>query len=243
MNSSITYTQLKKDFIKILNGLSYSRHKWEVWRDFTSMSAMSIQQVFNKDDKIEERYMDISNNYDPAELNKMAELLAITVQALEMQMSDFLGEIFQELELASKWHGQFFTPYGICRMVAQTTFHDLTPFENGNTVTLSEPACGGGAMVIAACEYLREKGINYQTQLKITAVDVDLTACHMAYIQLSLLGCQAVVVHGNTLSLEEYGHFITPLSWLPIPTTKTQPTIEASESKEFISGFFENAGL
>ena len=138
-------------------------------------------------------------------------------------MCDFLGDIFQELELASKWHGQFFTPYPVCKMIASMTMHDLKLFESDKVVTISEPACGGGAMLIAACDHLLENGINYQRQLKITAMDVDLTACHMAYIQLSLLGCNAVIVHGNTLSLEEFSFFETPLSKLfPIHSTHTQ---------------------
>jgi hypothetical protein len=37
-----------------------------------------------------------------------------------------------------------------------------------------------------------------------------IRAVHMAYIQLSLLHVPAVVVHGNTLSLEEWGYWYTP---------------------------------
>ena len=32
----------------------------------------------------------------------------------------------------------------------------------------------------------------------------------MAYLQFSLLHIPAVIVHGNSLSLEEYGHWYTP---------------------------------
>jgi hypothetical protein len=44
----------------------------------------------------------------------------------------------------------------------------------------------------------------------VTAVDVDEKAAHMAYIQLSLLGVPAIVIHGNTLSLQEWSHWYTP---------------------------------
>lgn len=116
-----------------------------------------------------------------------------------------------DLELGNKWKGQFFTPYCICKMMAQLTIPTFEMFDNGNVVTVSEPACGGGAMLIALCEHLRENDINYQRQVRITAVDVDMTSFHMAYIQLSLIGCNAVVVHGNTLSVEEFEAFRTPL--------------------------------
>ena len=205
--------ELKLDFIKTMNKLSYSRHKWEVWRDFTELAALAIQQSTHFTETREERYMSTVGRYEHDEVKLFPQLLGITTAALELGFSDFLGELFQELELASKWHGQFFTPYPICKMMASITL-DTKPFVNGGVVSISEPACGGGAMIIAACEHLHEQNINYQRQLKITATDVDLTACHMAYIQLSLLGCNAVVVHGNTLSLEEWGHFVTPMARL-----------------------------
>jgi type I restriction-modification system DNA methylase subunit len=216
--------ELKKDFISTMNKLSYSRHKWQVWQDFNEMAAISIAQSTNYTDEREAQYMRVVGRYESKEVQLIPQLLGITTAALELQMCDFLGDIFQELELASKWHGQFFTPYPVCKMMAAMTLHDMSPFESGKVVTISEPACGGGAMIIAACEHLRDNGINYQRQLKITAADVDLTACYMAYIQLSLLGCNAVVVHGNTLSLEEWGHFETPLRRL-FPVYIDEPNV------------------
>jgi hypothetical protein len=33
---------------------------------------------------------------------------------------------------------------------------------------------------------------------------------HMSYVQLSLLGIPGIVIHGNSLSLEEWSHWVTP---------------------------------
>jgi type I restriction-modification system DNA methylase subunit len=222
--------ELKKDFIKTMNKLSYSRHLWQTWQDFNELSAIAIQQSTHFTDDRGERYMSIVGRYEADEVKLLPHLFGITTAALEVQMCDFLGDIFQELELASKWHGQFFTPYPICKMMASMTL-DTKPFAEGGIVSISEPACGGGAMLIAACDHLRENDINYQRQLKITAVDVDLTACHMAYIQLSLLGCNAVVVHGNTLSVEGWGHFETPMCRLfPIASPAIEVKLPAQRS-------------
>ena len=65
-------------------------------------------------------------------------------------------------------------------------------------------------MVIALAHEIRELGINYQKHLHVTAVDVDPKCVHMTYLQLSLLHVPAIVVHGNSLSLEEFGHWYTP---------------------------------
>lgn len=53
--------------------------------------------------------------------------------------------------------------------------------------------------------------LNYCTQLVITATDIDLKCVHMCYLQLSLYGIPAVVIHGNTLTLEEWSHWFTPI--------------------------------
>lgn len=65
-------------------------------------------------------------------------------------------------------------------------------------------------MVIALAQEMREMGINYQQHLHVTTIDVDAKCVHMAYIQFALLHIPAVIVHGNTLSLEEWSHWYTP---------------------------------
>ena len=44
----------------------------------------------------------------------------------------------------------------------------------------------------------------------MTAVDIDPRAVHMAYIQLALMHIPAVVVVGNSLSMEMREHWYTP---------------------------------
>jgi hypothetical protein len=77
-------------------------------------------------------------------------------------------------------------------------------------VTAQEPACGSGAMVIALAQGMKDLGINYQQHLHVTAIDVDPKCVHMAYVQFALLHIPAIIVHGNTLSLEEFGRWYTP---------------------------------
>ena len=67
-----------------------------------------------------------------------------------------------------------------------------------------------GAMIIAMATALSAKGVNYQQCMHVTAIDTDLRAVHMAYLQFSLLGIPATVVHGNTLTLEQHSVWHTP---------------------------------
>ena len=82
--------------------------------------------------------------------------------------------------------------------------------------TLSEPCCGAGGMIIALSEVMLEKGYNPQKQMRFTGIDIDLKCCQMAYIQTSLLGLRGQIYHGNTITLEMWKKFITPMSIIPL---------------------------
>jgi type I restriction-modification system DNA methylase subunit len=158
--------------------------------------------------------MEIVKRYQPDEVKLFPEMLATLVDELEDDPEDILGKTYHELELHNKWSGQYFTPFPLCRAMAKMIVGDAADTQNKiaehGFLSASEPACGSGAMVIALALELREQGVNYQQQLHVTAVDVDAKCVHMTYLQLALLHIPAVVVHGNSLSLEEYGRWYTP---------------------------------
>lgn len=199
---------------KAVERLSHSRDRWRVFSDFIEMAAISISNAvdLNQREKREARYMQIVKGYKPDEVAEFPQMLGQVVMALEEKPRDVLGALFGELELANKWVGQFFTPQDLADMMARMVLdQDVEQIvKDRGFITLQEPAVGGGAMVIAACNALKERGINYQQQCHVTAIDVDDRAVHMAYVQLSLLGVPAVIVHGNTLTLEQHGVWFTP---------------------------------
>lgn len=200
-----------KEFERTICGISRRRHLWQVFSDFCECSALSLANALHRDDAREQRYLDIVGRYEHDEVQAFPVLFGITAMALEGIDCDFLGEVFQRLELASHWHGQYFTPYPLAQMMAalQLADADAAIAEQG-FVTIQEPACGAGAMVIACARVLLDKQINYQQAMHVTAIDIDSTAAHMAYIQFSLLHIPAIVLIGNTLTLEMRESFRTP---------------------------------
>ena len=66
-------------------------------------------------------------------------------------------------------------------------------------------------MVLGFARAMLEKEMNYCTQLVVLATDIDLKCVYMCYLQLSLYGIPAVVIHGNTLTLEEWSRWFTPV--------------------------------
>ena len=54
--------------------------------------------------------------------------------------------------------------------------------------------------LIAFANVAKKHGINYQKHVLFVAQDIDRTAAMMCYIQMSLLGCPAIVVIGDSLA-------------------------------------------
>lgn len=202
--------------VKMINDLAYRHSAWQVFSDFVEMAALSFSNAVDLAhfEKREARYMEIIKRYRPDELKRFPEMLAVLTETMEAETSDVLGKTFHDLELHNKWAGQFFSPFHLCRMMAKMTLGDENHvreiIERRGFITAQEPACGSGAMVIALAHELRELGINYQKHLHVSAIDVDAKCVHMAYAQFALLHLPAVIVHGNTLSLQEWDHWHTP---------------------------------
>lgn len=82
-------------------------------------------------------------------------------------------------------------------------------------ITINEPACGSGAMVIGAVWAMKRQNFDYRNKSFFVAQDIDIRCVWMAYIQLSLYGIPAVVIHGNTLTMEEWSHWYTLYASVP----------------------------
>ena len=197
----------QKGIVKLIDSLCGRFSRWEVWQDFIIMSALSIANALGgpyKESR-EKQYIERAKKYSPKELETFAEMLAEVVVAMERNPDqDFLGELFMALELGNEWKGQFFTPYSVCRAMAAINYGaDLEhQADEKGWISVNDPACGAGALLIAFANECRRPGhkINYQTSVLFVAQDIDYLAGMMCYIQLSLLGCPGYVIIRDTLS-------------------------------------------
>lgn len=201
---------------KLFRANQYRQDLYALFSDCMEATAIAISNSVDRPQYAarEKRYLDIVGRYDRPVVDSFPKILAEIVNALETAPGDVLGAAFGELELLNAARGQFFTPYTVCQFMAQATLgtgEDAKALIDRNGfVRALEPACGAGAMVIALAEAMRAQGINYQRHLHVTAVDIDLRAVHMAYIQLSLLHVPAILIVGNSLSLEMRETWFTP---------------------------------
>lgn len=205
----------QQNFIQLIRENSMHHRLHEVFTDFCELAALSISNSVDKPqfESREERYLGIAKRYSPEEVDRFAQMFASVALSLEEEFHDCLGALFMTLGLGEHFKGQYFTPYTISCLMSKMAF-DLpdraSMLGQGGFISLCEPACGAGGMVIAVAHTLYEEKINYQQCLHVTATDIDITAVHMSYIQLSLLHIPAIVIHGDSLALTCQDYFVTP---------------------------------
>jgi len=210
-----TPTALRQQFIRAFRSLTHHRDPYEVLTDFLERAFCALHKTTLPPsaaaDAIEARYMAVVRRNRPEYVRGMPELLGLTTMAMAEGGCDFLGQVTMELELPNQQLGQFFTPYELSRMMAEMTFDtaDEIIAERG-FVTMQEPACGAGGMIVAAADVLTARGIDIGRHLYIDGIDVSPMCFKMSYVQASLRGIPATIRRGNTLTLEMSELAVTP---------------------------------
>lgn len=187
---------------KEIESMSGKYSGYEIFSDWVKADALSIS---NSTDMIhgevwrsrEMQYMEIVRKHGEDIIYRFTELNAMLVWALDEKIQDVLGAVFMAAGLGSKQTGQFFSPFHLSNLCAELTIpEDVSPEK---PLILNEPSTGGGGMIIAAAKVLKERGLNPQKCMDVTAQDLDWKGVYMTYVQLSLLGIRAVVAQGDTL--------------------------------------------
>lgn len=228
--------QTGREIIKAIKKLGYGHSTWEVFQDFLAVSAISISNCvdWGPQKEREAEYMEIINRYAPDEQKELAAILGLLVEETEhlyqtKGLYDVLGGVFHGLELHNKYHGQFFTPFHICEFIGQVTVSEEMneTIEKQGYISLCEPCVGSGGLVLGFAEAMRKNNLNYQQQLCVTACDIDIKCVHMAYLQLSLYGIPATIIHGNSLSGEQWSVWHTPAYMLGMWPIKERRNIKS----------------
>lgn len=204
-----------KEFIQLFNQTARYHSRLDVFRDFIHVAAISLENSVKKCEELEQTYFKVIARYERADLDLFAKLLAICVNALDQQATDFLGTVFMSLELGEGAWGQFFTPFHVSQMMSDITIGDCSAIiEENGYISVCEPTCGAGGMVIACANSILNQGYNPQTQMIAVCTDIDEVAARMCYVQLALLGIPAIVNIGNSLTLDVRQKLYTPMLML-----------------------------
>lgn len=189
----------------------------QVFRDLVAYCAL---QLSNRTDpvhlKVRQEQLDaIVKKYTDQEKNQFTDILKQLAGEVVRNINqgtyvDLLGRAHQELHPKSGSLKQDFTPPSIGQILSRITLEDSRLPETG-FFTCNEPTCGSGVLCLSFAEELLHQGFNPCEQLVIQASDLDRLCVQMTYLQLSLYGIPAVIIQGNTITLEEYDRWYTPL--------------------------------
>jgi len=189
----------------------------QVYRDFIAYCALRLSIPIDPVHR-EERVKILGNlleSYREPEQAAFVQTLSQLLKVIEKNVSmgsydDVLSRAFYEVNAHNKALKQEFTPDDIASLMARITGGSIEVLPKEGYFTLTDPTCGSGNLLLAMAETLASKGFNPTEELVVQAVDLDICCAHMAYIHLSLYGIPAVVIRGNTITLEEYDRWYTP---------------------------------
>lgn len=192
----------KEELVKVIGSLSGKYSPYQIFSDFCKIFALAISNAcaFQHDEiwqEREEAYKATISRYEEKEVMKLVDMMDLLIETMSEEMSDFLGQIYMQSGAGNSATGQFFTPFHLSLATAEVGVPKDIPEDE--IITMNEPSCGGGGMIIATARVLKERGINYQSRLRVVAQDLDWLAVYMTYIQLSLYGIDAIVCQGDTL--------------------------------------------
>jgi type I restriction-modification system DNA methylase subunit len=206
--------QPPSDFRKILEQLAHGHDTHRVFSAFVRFAACALAAQTR-----EAEYLEEAKLWKKPELELFAEAFGTLIREMESQpFTDLIGGYYMEFALSSKgqqWNGEYHTPKPICDMMARMMLGDMAELPADRPITVCEPACGAGAMILSVGEACSPE---VRRRLRVTAIDINRTACDMAFINTTLWGIPARIIHGNTLSGEYWSawsniHYIAP--WLP----------------------------
>lgn len=206
------------EIIKLIEKSAYKVNKSKIISDVFECGSLAISNLVDKTqyEEREKRYLEIIKTYTPAEQKMLADIfgmifaLCSSVVYDDGVFNDYLGEIFMKCNQANSSTGQVFTPFHVAKLMAKMTVTD-DKFNQNEIVTINDPCSGGGVMLLAALDVLKnDYGVNYTRNCFIDAGDIDLRCVHMTYIQLSLAGVPAIVKHQDALSRKLWSVWKTP---------------------------------
>ena len=161
--------QITTIFTRQLHALAPRRRPDDAFCAFVDIAALTIHQrpyhlgLMDRDDafeRIETAYLTAIQPYSPDELAGFVKLYGLATLALAAYpATDWLGRLYMALGIGNSHTGQYFTPPDVARAIAAITLRGARArIEQQGLITLADPACGAGGMLIETANELYRLG-------------------------------------------------------------------------------------
>ncbi len=172
-----------------------------VFADFCRIAACCFAAGTREDE-----YFEAIKSYSKDELTQLSKALALLISEMESKpFTDVLGTYYLDIASHSskQSRGEFYTPPEISKLMAKISVNAESVIEKGKPITVNEPACGAGGMMLTLAEQFAPhstgKEKSYVDLLRVTCQDINPVGVDMCYINMTLWGIPATMICGDTL--------------------------------------------
>lgn len=188
-------------WVKLLKKVApQNRDLMQTFRTFISAAACAVAQG-----QREAEYLDVIRGWSATDLTPFGDVLGQLILDMDKHdHADIIGPAYEAFEGKGNRQatGSFYTPDSVAYLVARLASLNMQWPEHG-PLGIHEPAGGSGAMLLATVRELRQQGAPPQS-IRIQTWDINKLACDMVYLNLTLHGVPAEVIHGDTLRYEKW---------------------------------------
>lgn len=194
------------DYRTTINSIARTKSsQLQVFADFCKIAACALAL-----NSREEEYHAIATCYTSDEMHEFSIAFSSLVNEMEEKpFTDILGDYYLEVASHSskQARGEFFTPPEISKLMARMLFDVDAVKTKGIPITVNEPACGSGGMVLAVAELFAPDSVDL---LRVTCQDINPLATDMCFINTTLWGIPAQIILGDTIRMTEINHWKNP---------------------------------
>lgn len=203
-------TENENKVLNIIKDLSNFKTEHEVFEDVLKIVGYSMINTVSFTSDRETAFFEIINKYDLKEQDELTYLMSILVNSYAQDKNcDILANIYQKLSLNNKSTSQFFTPPHVADLMSKiilTKEEAIKEIKDKGFITISDPTCGSGRLLMSSYNQLLDYGIS-RDKILLIGNDIDVNCCLMTYIALSLKGANLIVNHADTLNNKVYDTF------------------------------------
>lgn len=167
-----------------------------VFADFCRIAACCFAMGSREDE-----YFEAIKPYSKDELLEISKAVALLIKEMEEHpFTDVLGTYYLDIasHSAKQARGEFYTPPEVSKAMAMMLVDVETVKAKGVPITVSDPACGAGGIVLALAELFAPDAVDL---LRFTCQDINPVGVDMCYINTSLWGIPATIIRGDTLRM------------------------------------------
>jgi type I restriction-modification system DNA methylase subunit len=130
----------------------------------------------------------LNTKYTPDQMGSFSRAFAELLNSSE-EWADTIGDVYQEFGHPMTHGGQYFTPWSVAKAMAEMTLMDIetTLKTKAEPVTICDPCCGSGVMLLAAASCCPSWAIQCG-RVQFYGQDIDNNCVKMARINMMLYG-------------------------------------------------------